>query len=144
MRQGILLLLVPLMILAGCDGGGEGPSTTSSTTSSTTTTTVAQVLELTVTSRRECADFFCDTSFYNLTFRNTGTVGLNIDFLRGFNASGNPIFEIGSDKFIRAFGSNRVGPGEELVGVLNAQTAFSLLIQYTGDNGVTKEVTLLT
>jgi hypothetical protein len=142
-RYAIAGSMLLILALLGCNDGGSptsnsGTSSPSGAGGGTPAAPVAEVLELTVNINRQCADPFCDSSNYSITFRNTGNVRLSLDFIRGVNRSGTPIFEVGSDKFIRAGGDNKLAPGETEQGALFAQTAFSLLIGYTGDNGVSK------
>jgi hypothetical protein len=141
--------LLPILIagvltsIMGC--GGDSPSTPTPTATPTPTVTATPAptpappadAVVTLTGSYRCLDPFCDFAAFNLTLRNTGGVGANLNFIRVENQNGQPILELGADHFINTFGDNRLEADQTLDFVLTAQLGYVVIVGYGDDNGNT-------
>lgn len=137
-RLSSIFVVCIAVIGASCKDSPSMPSTTTPTTTATTTppvpTTPANA-EISLTGTFECVDPFCDFAAFDLTLRNTGGVGANLNFIRIENRDMVPILELGADHFINAFGNNRLEAGATMDFVLNGQLGFVVIVGYRDDNG---------
>lgn len=144
--------LLPIVVAGALTGivacGGDSPVTPTPTATATTpppaTSTPTPTTPppappadavITLTGSYSCLDPWCDYAHFDLTLKNTGGVGANLNFIRVENKNGQPILELGADHFINAFGNNRLEAGETLDFVLTAQLGYVVIVGYRDDNG---------
>jgi len=138
------LVVIVVMTMMAC--GGDSPSSTTSpdpTPTPTTATTPPPAptnAVITLTGSFECTDSFCDDATFDLTLRNTGGVGANLNFVRIENRNRQAILELGADHFNNAFGNNRLEAGATLDFVLTGPLGFVVIVGYRDDNRNSGEV----
>jgi len=126
------ILVVIVMTMMAC--GGDSSSTTTPTPTPTPTPPPTNAV-ITLTGSFECTDSFCDGAIYDLTLRNTGGVGANLNFVRVENRNRQAILELGASHFKNFLGGNRLEAGARLDFLLTGQLGFVVLVGYRDDNG---------